>query len=353
MAVLTRLRHADPSERIAASRALLDISAAAGPSVAELVPLLGDEFWDVRSNVARVIVDVGGDAATPHLRKALRGDEYQRQMGALGCLRDIGPAAAAASPEVAELLRRGHEDVVALAVQTLDRIDQKALLDGVRAALAEADDPISSPRTRALLRHTANRGTHARPVVEPYARRLLEAEAREHVVFGIELLEKIGSVGRGREAFAKLLEPDMDANGKWFGETVRDQGKQGCWAVPHLARILGEAEDQWTVATACTALESIGTPAALPLPPASGRWTACSRSWPTPPTGAGTGPWICPSGREATCIAKTTRCSFPPATTGNPRARASICPMAVPGSGAFPDRPPHRRCPKAPACKAG
>jgi HEAT repeat protein len=59
----------------------------------------------------------------------------------------------------------------------------------------------------------------------------------------------------------------MSGNWKWFCEEIKQQGKDGSWAVPVLIDILNEAENGWAVATACTVLEKIGSPEGLEAVP--------------------------------------------------------------------------------------
>jgi len=258
---VTRLRDKDHATRIAASREIAVLSDQAVPAVAELVSLLGDRYFEVRENLCKAIVAAGG-AATPHLREALGSDVYHVRTGALACLREIGAPARGAAPEVVAVARAGKGSIVGLALGTLASIDTDALVSVCGPLLEASGDVTESEETVSLLRLVAAAGPKAKPAVESHARKLLASRERGHVLQGVELLEKVDAHVDRNEAIADLLEREKGANWKWFCSEVKDQGKAGAWAVPHLVMLINTGEDPWMAPTACTVLESIGPPEA-------------------------------------------------------------------------------------------
>jgi len=259
--VLTRLMSEDPAVRIAASREMAALGEGAAPVVADLVPLLGDRYFDVRTNLRKAIVAVGGDA-TPYLRKALGSDVYHVRRGALECLRGLGAPARAAAPDVVKLAKSGKGSILGVALGALASIDTDSLIEVCGPLLGKVGDVTESTETVSLLRFMAAAGKKAKPAVEPHARKLLVSSNRVHVLEGIELLVKVGADVDGNKEIAGLLERDKRSNWKWFCTEVKDQGKAGAWAIPHVIRLLDTAENPWVAATACTTLESIGPPEA-------------------------------------------------------------------------------------------
>ena len=121
--------------------------------MADIVPLLNDNLWEVRVNATKAVVQVGVDAV-PHLRAALKQDEYHLRMRAMNCLRKIGPDARAASPEIVALVMGGSRDFANEGVATLLRTDPEALIAVVQSKLHDMSDAytaqhgISSSRRR-------------------------------------------------------------------------------------------------------------------------------------------------------------------------------------------------------------
>jgi HEAT repeat protein len=141
-AVLKALRSPDADERIAAGKALYDMTNLPATAAGTLVEGLGDRYFHVRIGSAAALVRLG-EPAVPHLGRALSSTNYHVRFGAVQTLGQIGAAAAPAIPELGKALSDEAPGVRSAAAQAIVNIGQagKIVPELVRALR----DPIIGP----------------------------------------------------------------------------------------------------------------------------------------------------------------------------------------------------------------
>jgi aminopeptidase N len=150
--VLASLARGGVAERLRAARQLADDHARSPEAVAALARVVADPaaHWGVRQEAARDLGEMGGEAATTALQKALRdGDARVRRAAALA----LG---AAGGRGTAEALRRTvetdkAEDVVATAELALGQLDAPGAAEFLRAQLRRESRWWESVRLGAML----------------------------------------------------------------------------------------------------------------------------------------------------------------------------------------------------------
>jgi HEAT repeat protein len=143
-AVLKALRSPDADERIAAGRALHDVTNLPATAAATLVEALGDAYFYVRAGSAAALVRLG-EPAVPHLGRALSSTNYHVRFGTAQTLGQIGAAAAPAIPELGEALSDEAPGVRGAAAQAIVSIGraEKIVPELVRALRDPAVGPLA------------------------------------------------------------------------------------------------------------------------------------------------------------------------------------------------------------------
>ncbi|MBI4614680.1 MAG: HEAT repeat domain-containing protein [Planctomycetes bacterium] len=119
------------------------------PSADDLAGELGDPDPAVRRRAACALAELGkhARAAAPALARALRDDDGDVRLTALGALKALGPAAESVVWDIVDCLR--DESVRALALEALVAIGP-ASLGAVRTIVADPDPAVSQSAAQAL-----------------------------------------------------------------------------------------------------------------------------------------------------------------------------------------------------------
>ncbi len=221
--LIAALEHDDAEVKATAGKAL-DRVRFTKKHVDLLVRLLESRDPALRKRGAEAVADLGKDgvAAVPALGKALAEAEEEEQNRLLGVIRKMGPAARAAGPSVAALLKtkdRGRRfEVCAVLVKIEAEEVKKAipiLIGLLRADDAESLEDEDAIKERARARELlASIGKPAvRPLVSALGRRFLGSRGPEGVLNGaarmeaIKTLMEIGPSAAGsREVLQVLVE---------------------------------------------------------------------------------------------------------------------------------------------------
>jgi HEAT repeat protein len=149
--VLKALRSSDADERIAAGRALHDVTNLPATSAATLVEGMGDRYFCVRIGSAAALVRLG-EPAVPHLGRALSSINYHHRFGAAQTLGQIGAAARPAMPELGKALSDEAPGVRSAAAQAIVNIGQaeKIVPELVRALRDPMVGPLAGQALGAL-----------------------------------------------------------------------------------------------------------------------------------------------------------------------------------------------------------
>jgi HEAT repeat protein len=141
-AVLKALRSPDADERIAAGRALYDVTNLPATAAGTLVEGLGDPYFYVRAGSAAALVRLGVPAV-PLLGRAMSSTNYHHRFGAAQTLGQIGASAGSAVPELGKALSDDAPGVRIAVAQAIVNIGQaeKIVPELVRALR----DPIIGP----------------------------------------------------------------------------------------------------------------------------------------------------------------------------------------------------------------
>ena len=195
--LFTRFKSDSPAERIEAAKALNKMSPDAKPLAPRLIPLLSDEYWDVRQCAAELLFRAG-EAAVPELVKALKAPGYYPRYYAARTLARLGPQAKAALPELGSVLADARE---ALDV----RIEAaRAILSIGDTAAVAASLVVAMGGTDTTLRELGAEGVaKAGKVVVPEVVKLLKSTDRGLRLTACRALAGMGA--QGREAAGALM----------------------------------------------------------------------------------------------------------------------------------------------------
>jgi HEAT repeat protein len=264
--LLQTMKSPRPEERIAASKAIRHLGGQAAPAVADLPPLLKDEYYDVRANVRDTLVAIG-KPAVPHLLAALKDSHWHARVNALAILERFGPDAGPIGDTVQPLLRDPSSEVRRSACRILGNVGRPhpTLVQDLLPLLDDsvvAEDAVTA--LRALL---AGGGDAAREAAEPLKPLMAKASGDRLSVLS-ELLNAAGI----RVGFDQILaQYASNRAGKydWFCKTIEKSSFPATTVVPVL---VGELKaglatyDEWHVAKLCLALGKYGAEAAPAVP---------------------------------------------------------------------------------------
>jgi HEAT repeat protein len=183
--VLAALARGGVAEKLRAARRLAEEHARTPEAVAALARVLGDPsaHWGVRQETARDLGEMGGEAATAALQKALRdGDGRVRRAAALG----LGAAGGRGTPEA---LRRSvetdkAEDVVAAAELALGQLDAPGAAEFLKSQLRRESRWWEAVRVGALLGLAELEDKALVPVFREYVGPGHVAEVRDAAIDG-------------------------------------------------------------------------------------------------------------------------------------------------------------------------
>jgi len=273
--VLKALRSPDADERIAAGRALYDMTNLPVTAAGTLVEGLGDPYFHVRIGSAAALVRLG-EPAVPHLVRALTSANYHHRFGAAQTLGQIGAAAGPAIPALGKALSDeapGVRIAVAQAIVSIGQSEKivpelvRALRDPIIGPLAGqalgAVGKAAVPELLAVLQGADTNAADAAAVaIQAIGPDAAQATPALMVLFRRDMealrpeVPKIGDAGLRRKRVLGFMSarPAHQA-----------LAKMGAAATPHLLELV-KSRDPIALQCACDVMAKMGTENAIVVP---------------------------------------------------------------------------------------